>query len=516
MAPRGVIAAGHQVTAQAGEQVLRDGGNAYDAILAALCAACVAEPVLASPGGGGFLLALPAGAAPRVYDFFVHAPRRRLPLAELDFYEITADFGAATQDFHIGRGTVAVPGMVRGLFAIHADLGTIPLREIVAPAVACAKDGVVTTGYQGYLFDVVKTTFAATAECLALFESPTRPGSLVAEGDLLRQPELADTLETLAIEGADLFYRGEIAQSIARDMARGGQIDLTDLAAYEIVRRRPLEIRHHGAQVHTNPPPSMGGLLAAFGLELMARAEPTEVEPGSWEHLTRLAHVLELTAEARVRAGASTPEGIVSEDILLDPRFLQLFRDRVQGRIASRKGTTQISVLDGAGNLASMTVSNGEGSGYVVPGTGVVLNNMLGEEDLNPAGFQAWPPDHRLCSMMAPSAVLWPDGRAVATGSGGSNRIRTAMLQVIVNLVDFGLTVEEAVHAPRIHWENGLLSIEGGFDPERIRPLLDEYPEHHLWTETNMFFGGAHSVSGDGRSLSGVGDPRRAGVCLTT
>ncbi len=145
--PRGVVAAGHTLTAEAAAEVLRAGGNAYDAVLAALMVACVAEPVLCSPGGGGFLLARPAAGKPRVYDFFVQTPATRQPEANLDFRPILADFGAVTQEFHIGLGTVAVPGLVRGLFDIHRNLGTLPMGEIVAQAVSHARNGVTSTPF---------------------------------------------------------------------------------------------------------------------------------------------------------------------------------------------------------------------------------------------------------------------------------------------------------------------------------------------------------------------------------
>jgi len=199
---------------------------------------------------------------------------------------------------------------------------------------------------------------------------------------------------------------------------------------------------------------------------------------------------------------------------MLDDAFLARYRDEIAGRAASRRGTTHISVIDADGNLASLTVSNGEGSGYVVPGTGIVMNNMLGEEDLNPGGFQRWPGGHRMTSMMAPTLLEWPDGDTVALGSGGSNRLRTAILQVLLNLIDFKLPVEESVQAPRVHYENGLLSIEGGFDVEGLGALLEAYPDHHLWEERNMFFGGVHTVAATKRGMQGAGDARRGGVSV--
>jgi len=508
---RGVVAAGHSLTTEAAAEVLSAGGNAFDAVLAALMVACVAEPVLCSPGGGGFLLARPAGQKPRVYDFFVQTPATHQPESNLDFRPILADFGSVTQEFHIGRGTVAVPGLVRGLFDIHRDLSTLPITEIVAQAVGHAKNGIMVTPFQAYLFQVVTATFTATEACHRIFRSADDGTALVGEGETLRQPELAELLETLAIEGDGLFYRGEIAAAIAGDMQTGGQITREDLAAYAVERRAPLTLDYHGVRIHTNSPPSSGGLLIAFGLKLLESIDVKELGLASCAHLDTLTQVIGATAEARVAADDRTG---LDTGRMLDDAFLARYRDEIAGRAASRRGTTHISVIDADGNLASLTVSNGEGSGYVVPGTGIVMNNMLGEEDLNPGGFQRWPGGHRMTSMMAPTLLEWPDGDTVALGSGGSNRLRTAILQVLLNLIDFKLPVEESVQAPRVHYENGLLSIEGGFDVEGLGALLEAYPDHHLWEERNMFFGGVHTVAATKRGMQGAGDARRGGVSV--
>ena len=225
-----------------------------------------------------------------------------------------------------------------------------------------------------------------------------------------------------------------------------------------------------------------------------------------------MARALELTQEARARAldsGAAALDGA-----MLRPDFVALYRNRVAPFPQAPRGTTQISVIDASGNLAALSVSNGEGCGYVIPGTGIVMNNMLGEEDLNPGGFHRWRENERMSSMMAPCAVSWPDGRLLALGSGGSNRIRSAMLQVLLHVIDFELPLEEAVHEPRIHFEDDLLSVEGDIDPERIRPLLDAYPSHHLWEGRNMFFGGTHCVLSAGPGFQAVGDSRRGGAGL--
>ena len=517
MMARGAVAAGHPLTAEAAGEVLRAGGNAFDAALAGLCAACVAEPVLASLGGGGFMLALPAAERPRLYDFFVQTPGRRLPAEDLEFNRIDVDFGSTTQGFHIGRGTAAVPGLVRGLFEVHEALGRMPLTEIVCPAVNLASEGVEISAYQAYLLGVVRSIFASTEASLAVFGSKERSGELIGEGERLFQPELADTLDTLSREGPALFYHGEIASALVRDMAAGGQIRFQDLAEYRHHTREPLALTRRACQVLFNPPPSSGGVLIGFGLELLDSTALRRLEFGSHRHLALVARALELTLEARAAAlgaGEAPTARHALDESMLHPDFVARYRERVAPFPEAPRGTTHISVIDANGNLAALSVSNGEGCGYVIPGTGIVMNNMLGESDLNPGGFHQWRENERMSSMMTPCAVRWPDGRLLALGSGGSNRIRSAMLQVLLDVIDFELPLPEAVHAPRLHFEDDLLSVEGGVDFERIRPLLDAYPSHHLWDGRNMFFGGTHCVLAKGSGFQAVGDPRRGGAGL--
>lgn len=518
---KGIVAAGHALTAKAADDVLRAGGNAFDAALAAMVSCCATEPVLASPAAGGFLMAHPVDAKPRVYDFFVQTPAVQRPREEIEFRPIIADFGEAQQEFHIGLGTAAVPGMVKGLFAVHEQLGSLPIGDIFAPAIELARGGVDITPFQAYVLDVIQGTFLSTAASRAIFGSASGEG-LVKEGELLRQPELADTLDALSHEGEALFYQGEIAGKIARDMAAtpGGHITLEDLRAYEVIVREPLSLDYKGVTIHTNPPPASGGLMAAFGLKLLEGVDVAEHEFGSAEHLALMASAIRETSEARLDFFGG---GDAADDSLLNEEFLEAYRQRVIGHARARRGTTHISVIDAAGNLASLTISNGEGSGYIVPGTGIIMNNMLGEEDLNPGGFHRWAKAGRMTSMMAPTSVEWRDGnnsmsRMVATGSGGSNRIRSALLQVLVNLIDFRMPLGAAVTAPRLHVEDDVLSVEGGFGANNLAAVMDAYASVQIWEERNLFFGGAHSVEAvlaDGdRVLTGIGDPRRGGACL--
>ena len=499
----GAVAAGHQATVDAAAEMLRAGGNAFDAALAGFAAACVAEPVLASLGGGGFLLARPASGDPVLYDFFPDTPGRKKPEDALDFFPIEADFGTVRQEFHIGAGSVAVPGTVAGLFAIHRDLCRLPMEEVFAPAAALARDGVEINDFQAYLLGVVSPIYVHHAESRAIFESRRRPGVTLQPGEILHNPDLGDTLRALADGGPDAFYRGDLANSVLASLTAGGHLTPSDLETYAAARRTPLRQQEGGATILTNPPPSSGGILILFARQLLDGA----ADPRS------LVDAMARTNRARRESGLADDPNADDVLRLLDPDFVARFRGEVEGLYANPRGTTHISVIDKDGNAASMTVSNGEGSGLVVPGTGTMLNNMLGEEDINPAGFHRWPPATRISSMMAPTLLERQSGEIVALGSGGSNRIRTAVLQVLVNLIEGGATLRSAIDAPRLHYENGELNIEPGFDAESAAALARLYPDRRLWDRPNMFFGGVHAVAWhpDGGTFEAAGDARRDG-----
>jgi gamma-glutamyltranspeptidase/glutathione hydrolase len=507
-AQRGTIAAGHTKTAEAGISALSAGGNAFDAAVAALCAACVAEPVLASLGGGGFMLARPAGGTPVLYDFFTQTPKRKRNEADAELYPVEVDFGDATQEFHIGKGAIATPGVIAGLSAIHGDLCRMSLADLVAPAARYAREGVEVNDIQHRFATIIEPILRASPEVYAVQGSPDRPDRLARPGEIVRHPDLADSLEAIAMEGGALLYDGPWGERLISDCAAGGgHLTPSDLRDYRVIRRRPLSRKYRGSRVYTNPPPALGGGLILFALGLLSQLELGALPPRGADHLNALAKAMELTQRLRREA---KDEARPTED----PLAMEL-TDIMHREARFPRGTTQISIADQDGNLASLTLSNGEGCGYLLPGTGIVMNNMLGEEDINPHGFHCWPPDRRISSMMSPTLLERPDETWVVTGSSGSNRIRSAILQVLVNLVDFGLPLELAVANPRIHYEGDLLNLEPPVDADTLKQLGGHWPRVQLWNAESVFYGGAHSVlyRPDG-ILFGAGDQRRGGVVM--
>jgi len=502
---KGVVAAGHELTARAAAEILEDGGNAFDAALAGVFMTFVAEAVFSSPGGGGFLMARRAGSdAVALFDFFAQTPRKRRASSEVEFYPIHADFGPAKQEFHIGLGSSATPGVVPGLFAMHEALCRLPMKRLVEPAVRAARSGFPLSDFQAYLFTVIAPILTASAGVAKIFAPSGKP---MQAGATFRNEELAETLAWLAEDGARLFVDGDVGQAIVeQSLSLGGHLTYDDLRRYLVERREPLFWRHARASVALNPPPAASGALIAFGLAYLEAL----AEEGSALDALALRDAMEATNRARATHG----EGLAAR--LAGGVLAKEMRDAARHPAAYR-GTTHVSVIDAEGNAAAVSLSNGEGNGYIVGNFGFMLNNMLGEEDLASDGLDAWREGTRLSSMMAPTIILEPDGTVTALGTGGSNRIRTAILQVAVNLLDHGMRLEEAVEAPRLHVErDGTISYEPGL-PEAVQAEFRALEEKaHGWPQANLFFGGVHAARRRPKGgVEGAGDPRRQGVALT-
>ncbi len=495
----GIVAAGHPLTAQAGVRVLREGGNAVDAAVAAMLTSFAAEPLLTGLGAGGYMLVAGGGQEPALLDFFVAAPSGRPAcgapagsdrpagaVAELQAVDVS--FGDAAQVFHIGPASCGAYGAPAGVCEAARRWGTVPLQQLAAPAARLAHDGVALNHGQAYVAEILGDLLTSTPECAALWAPG---GRILREGEVLRNDDLGDALERLGTEGAEPFYRGDVAATVCEWLdARGGSLSASDLAGYRAIDREPVRMAYRDRELLTNPPPSAGGTLLAYALALLDRgpAPPT------------LGGVVEAMRAAQAERTPDFLEGL-SED-----RFLERF-------LSTRLGaTTHISVLDAEGRACSATCTNGEGSGVVVPGTGLHLNNVMGEEDLNPFGFHRHPPGRRMPSMMAPSIVMREGEVELVLGSAGSNRIRSALLQTIVGAVDHDLDAREAVDAPRVHFESGVIYAEPGV-------ALDELEQRGVqvvrFSGLNLFFGGVQAVRRRGTELTGAGDPRRGGVAVS-
>ena len=479
--------------------MLARGGNAVDAVCAAACAAAIAESPLTGPGAGGFLLACAPNGVATVLDFFVAVPGlgpngRRLDPADLDSF--TVPFGDAEQVFHIGTASVAVPGMIPGIVTAVERLGSLPVSDIVAPAIRLAVDGVVVTPEVGYLFAILETMLTHTVEAASIYAPG---GRVLRAGERFAIPDLADTFAEVACDGAAAMGAGRLGQAILAHLERtGGLVTTEDVATYEVIERTPLQVSHGDVTLVTNPPPSSGGVLIAAALAAVDSAAVND-DVGFYRQIAHAGVAANTLRDGAFANGLHTPE------------FASLLLDRVR-RSRKPTGTTHASAVDAQGGMASLSSSCGSGGGVVVPGTGILLNNMAGEADLNPGGFGQLAPGARMSSMMAPTVIV-RDGRpVVALGSAGSNRLRSAILQTVVNVVDVRMDLAEAVNRPRVHAEGGQLEVEGGISDEVVAALAGDGHVLHRWSDSNLFFGGV-SIAGFGPAgLTGAGDPRRGGA----
>lgn len=457
----GLVASGHPETTAAAVEVLRAGGNAFDAVLAAGFAATVAEPCLTSLGGGGFLLARTAAGGDVLFDFFVASPAGVAP-GSGDMVPMPIRFDRAVQVFHAGPASVAVPGVLAGYLHVHERLGRLDLARVVAPAVRLARTGVVVNRFSAQLIALLEPILTLTAEGRARF-APVGP--VLAEGDTFVDPDVAGFLQ-------------DVGEGAVAAVPVVGPVTEADRAAYRVVEREPLRLAYRDALVLTNPPPSFGGSLVAHGLsrlEAMGGARPADHA----EQAVAVAETLVAMAQERVRFGSGTS-----------------------------RGTTHISVADTHGNLAALTTSNGSGSGVFAEGTGVQLNNMMGEDDLHPGGLGTATPGARIGSMMAPTMVLRDGRRPVAVGSGGSERIRSTLTQLVVDLVDHRLSLAASITKPRLHWDGERIQVEPGL-PAAVLAALATRWDVNEWPAQDLYFGGAHGVALPDEA---VGDHRRGGV----
>ncbi|MDX8407052.1 MAG: gamma-glutamyltransferase [Mariprofundaceae bacterium] len=513
--PRGAVAAGHQATANAGAGIMREGGNAVDAAVAAVTTSFIAEPVLTGAGGGGFMLIAGTGRNPVLLDGFARMPSGNTAAAA-PLKPVAIDFGDTVQTFHIGPASVGTPSLLAMLFEAHRAHGRLSLREVLAPALDAARGGIRLNPLQASFIGLLEPILT-DSKAAGNLHAPA--GQLLVEGDTFANPDLANTLEMLAIEGIREMYHGDLARQIVAACTPGGLLSMADMQASQVQQRQPLCTPVLGGELLTNPPPSSGGLLISYALAILERLQGADVpltilipevlrsasmlrqdsfdqqvhDPGFALNLLRAEHLDQACAEIRQRLKKQTD---------------------TPAEAANRHGsTTQVSVIDNDGMAVSLTSSNGEGSGIVVPGTGIHLNNMLGEEDINPLGFHALPAGTTLSSMMAPSIFMQQGRPHLILGSGGSNRLRGAIAQVLSHIMIDGAHVEQAVHAPRLHNEGMQLDVEPGLLNDDLRHQLQDMGWLiREWRQQSVYFGGVHAIAVRHDQITAAGDPRRGGA----
>ena len=495
------MAATSPLAAQAGLDLVREGGNAVDAAVAAMAVATVAEPGVVSPMGGAYVTVWPAGsAAPVVVDGNVEMPGRGAAPERFGagLREVTTSYGGGLT-LYAGPGSVATPGTFAALGVAHERFGAAPWRGLLEPATAAAANGFrLGSAAARYLSLTRDAVFGWDAQTRAFLSD--EDGQAPAAGTLLRSPDLARSLAAVAERGWRELYTGDLGAQVAADLAaRGGLVTAADLAAYRAQVRPALVSRLRGWRVATNPPPSIGGPVLTAMLRLLADADvPAEVVVAVQRDVLRYRQgFLDVAADL----GAAGAE------------LVRLVTDGGLAALTTSASTAHVSVVDSEGTACAVTASAGYGSGATVPGTGLMLNNCLGEPELNRLGLHALTPGTRLASNMAPTTARHDDGAVLAVGSPGADRITTALAQVLSAFCLDGVSLQEAVDRPRLHvrvLDGGELLLDHEDDDRLAGLVAAAGMPTRVHQHRDMFFGGVgaalRTAAGE---LSAAADVRR-------
>ncbi|MEZ4470706.1 MAG: gamma-glutamyltransferase [bacterium] len=484
----GAIAGGNPRTVEAGLHAFALGGNAVDAAVAGKLMACVAEPLLTGLAGGGLAIVRAAGVT-RVLDGFSNVPGLGATRPAPAPREVVVDFGPDRQVFHFGAGSVAVPALAEAIWALHQAHGRVPLPLLAAPAVAAARGGVeqsVGLTRSARLLAPILKTDATLAE-LFFEDGEARPGHRYA------LPALGDTIERLAAEGPGFLRDGEGAADLLA--TADGRLTAADLAACRPIWREPLTGRWRDARLFVPGPPSQAGLQLLRTLAALAAEGPLPASPFGVDHLRRL---------ARAMAANEAAKGPDFQARLFEPDFPATWL------AASPSGfTTHLSTVDAEGGAVGFTGSLGETAGLLAPRTGLILNNFLGEADVYPPAARL-AAGARLMTMCCPTLLERPGGLLVL-GSGGSSRIRSALLHAVVYAVDHDLPPVAMVEAPRAHFEGGILRYETAHRPADHAAIEADFPGAIAFEAPGLFFGGLHVAGFGPGGFMGAGDHRRSG-----
>ena len=512
-APNGMVASAHALASQAGLEMLKAGGNAVDAAVAAAFAIGVVEPNASGLGGEGMMVLYLAGTkTATAIDYRSAAP------SAIDYPS-----GVPAE----GPASVAVPGTVAGLTMALQKYGTMKLAQVVAPAIRLAEQGFVVSAT---LNGVIVDNFESIAKYDAL-ASLVLPGGLPIEaGTTLKNPDLGASLRKIAAGGADVFYRGEIADAIVKEMAaKGGRITKADLASYKAIERTPIRGQYRGYDIVSAPPPVGGASLVEI-LQILDQIDLSKEAPLS----PRYVHVV---AEAMKRGFADFAATIGDPDFVDVPLTKLLSKDYAAARAAEIRAdaitpkvtagdfkkhespsTTSLSVVDAQGNMVALTqtISAFFGARVLVPGTGIILNNEM--VNFGTRGPNAIAPGKRMRTMIAPS-ILLKDGRTFATlGTPGAARILSTMTLLVSNLVDFKMGIQEAIEAPRFYARDSEadLQVESRMPAETIAALVKLGYSVKTLGAYDLFFGGAQGIVIDPKTGARIGgaDPRRDGAVV--
>jgi len=477
------ISAGHQKTLETAKEILHAGGNAFDAAIAAHLTMFVAEPCMASAGGGGFAMIFQPQQGTRFVDFFCQTPIQKASAKQSDFYPIQVDFGKDTEQFFIGAGSVATPGTMAGLFYLQDKFGSMPFQELAAIPMQLAKEGVAVDKFQSIDFSLLDPILSLHQEGRDIF---CLEGRMKKEGDIVQLPQMVNFLEFMISEGRAGFYHGEIGAQIARQQTEhNGLLTRADFENYQVYDTSPLSFDYRSQRVHTASYPSIGGVILA---NYLASVE----KDGKTKTIRRLVqNILDI------------PYQVKEFDNHYDLNYASAWKGSI-----STKGTSHFNILDKWGNAIALTTSLGEGNGTFIKGTQMQLNNMLGELFLLPAGAHSWIANQRLNSMMTPTLITDNKGiLQMILGSGGASRIPFALGQVLQYAFEDNLSLDKAIETPRMHFHDHKLQAELS---AALRGESDQNIK--FWEEKHMFFGGITAIANSESKCYAHADSRRFGV----
>ncbi len=500
--PKVMTAAGSTIGAEAAAAVADAGGNAVDAALAAVIVSMCTEPGIIAPAAGAFITVWEPGQDPVTIDGYCAMPGRADPdRIGTGRTEVFMTYGGGMRT-NIGYSSVATPGAFAGFDIASERYGAIPWGEVFGPAIHITRTGFplpgVTARYWEHSHEVI---FGWHPESHRIAHHPD--GTVRGQGEILTLPELADSLELIADGGAAVFYTGDIGNAIADEVhEHGGILSRADMAAYEAIVRPPIRLHMQDWDLATNPVPAIGGAALAALLMLLGEEGLKGWTPAEIRRLVDAQRAVFTYRSAHLESADEDLPTAVAE--LLDSARM----GDIGGLLASGS-TTHVSSVDSEGRACSITASAGYGSGVMVPGTGMWLNNSLGELELHPKGFHGLEPGTRLMSNMAPTIARTGDGEVLAIGSAGADRITTAVGEALVNHLWLDMDLVASVAHPRVHAE--VFDGEPTVAYELDLPVEVEGPVRHF-AERSMYFGGVEAAAWrPAGGLVGTADPRRSG-----
>ena len=522
-AKNGMVASAHPLATKAGIEILKNGGNAVDAAVATAFALAVVEPNASGLGGGGFMVIKMANIAESVtIDYRETAPStakaERFYNNQKSFYDLT----------HSGPYSIGVPGVLAGLALALERYGTMNLGDVTKPAIEYAREGYeISENFANMIiqaYDLISAN-AATSKIYL------RDGLPSGSGETITNSDLANTLEKISTGGIKCFYQGEIGSSIVKQIkSEGGILNLDDLKRYKAIAKKPVQGTYRGYQIISSSPPTGGGTHLIELLNILEGYDLNKMKPNSPEYLHLLAETMKICLADKATNMADPAFYSVPVNRLTAKSYARDLRKFINPEKAffnykpksmlSRESnsTTHLSVIDKDGNLIALTQSINLwfGSGITIDGTGIILNNHLADffsEEGNPNSIE---PFKRPVSSIAPT-ILLKDGKPFLTiGTPGGSRIIGALAQIIVNIIDFNMSIDQAIEAPRIHTWKSLLHVEGGIPEEVINELEKRGHRIKRHKESDNYFGGAQGILVDEKTdqLSGGADSRRDGVAI--